>query len=143
MRLLAPLAAASSPGASLVAADAATPDGGDAGMIKFRKAHPLLGQKEFLTNQGCVWHESNWDNEGSRFLSFSLHGEGKGDLYIAFNAHHFAVDNALPAPPPGTEWRRIADTNLPSPQDLTPQGTAGVKEMYSVAPWGAIILMAM
>lgn len=111
-------------------------------MIKFRKEHPLLGQSEFLTNKGCVWHESNWDNEGSRFLSYSLHDKGHGDLYIAFNAHHFTVDNALPAPPGGTSWHRVVDTNLPSPQDFTPDGATGVKGVYSVAPWGAIILMA-
>jgi hypothetical protein len=39
----------------------------------------------------CRWHEDNWDNEESRFVAYSLHGGGSGDLYIAFNAHHFAV----------------------------------------------------
>lgn len=39
-----------------------------------------------------TWHESNWDDEQSRFLAFTIHDKaGSSDLYVAFNAHHFQV----------------------------------------------------
>lgn len=129
------------------------------------------------------WSDHHW-----RALLFA--GGGKGDLYIAFNAHHFAVDvrsttrkvihyvicqefslgtsrliahliwsvkcvmsphaerleilylelelswviacpwwkgqAALPAPPSGTSWFRIVDTNLPSPDDFSAEGVPGM-----------------
>ena len=115
------------------------------GMAKFRVEHPLLGRADFLRDDDVTWHEDNWDNEESRFIAFTLHDRGsggKGDLYIAFNSHEFFVDAALPPPPGGTSWCRIADTNLPSPEDFTPEGKAGVGARYNVAPRGALMLMA-
>jgi len=111
-------------------------------MIKFRRSHPLLGSREFLSDSQCRWYEDNWDNEESRFLAYSLHGGGKGDLYIAFNAHSFYVEAALPAAPSGTSWYRIVDTNLPAPEDIIVEGVAGVGGRYNVAAYGAVILMA-
>ena len=43
------------------------------GLIKFRRAHPLLGRAEFLAPQDITWHEDHWDNPESKFLAFSLH----------------------------------------------------------------------
>jgi hypothetical protein len=43
------------------------------GLIKFRRAHPLLGRAEFLGPQDITWHEEHWDNLESKFLAFSLH----------------------------------------------------------------------
>ena len=42
-------------------------------LIKFRRQHPLLGRKDFLSPQDITWHEDNWDNPESKFLAFSLH----------------------------------------------------------------------
>jgi isoamylase len=77
-------------------------------------------------------------------LAFTLHdrGLGGGDLYIAFNAHEFYVDAALPSPPHGKAWYRIVDTNLPSPEDFIAEGKPGVEQRYNVAPRGSIILLA-
>ena len=43
------------------------------GLIKFRRAHPLLGRAEFLAPADITWHEDHWDNPESKFLAFSLH----------------------------------------------------------------------
>lgn len=43
------------------------------GLIKFRRGHPLLGQKDFLSPEDITWHEDTWDNPESKFLAFSLH----------------------------------------------------------------------
>jgi len=114
------------------------------GMVKFRVAHPLLGRAEFLTDQDVTWHEDNWDNHESCFLAFTLHdrGQGGGDLYLAFNSHEFFVDAALPPPPGGKTWHRVVDTNLPSPEDFTPEGKPGCGARYNVAPRGSLMLQA-
>mmetsp|Transcript_18211 Transcript_18211/g.21855 ORF Transcript_18211/g.21855 Transcript_18211/m.21855 type:complete len:773 (+) Transcript_18211:316-2634(+) len=112
------------------------------GMIHFRQNHPLLGRTEFLEQRDVTFHEDNWDDEESRFLAFTLHGGGKGDLYIAFNAHHFIVDAALPSAPEGTTWHRIVDTNLPSPRDFIPEGRPGIEGRYNIAPFSVLMLQA-
>jgi isoamylase len=113
-------------------------------MIKLRRSHPLLGREEFLSDHDVTWHEDRWDDPTSKFLAFTLHdrGLGGGDLYIAFNAHEFYVDAALPSPPHGKAWYRIVDTNLPSPEDFIAEGKPGVEQRYNVAPRGSIILLA-
>jgi len=113
-------------------------------LIKFRKAHPLLGRSDFLRPNDITWHEDNWDNSDSRYLAFTLHdlGQGGGDLYVAFNAHTFAIDAHLPRAPEGKTWRRVVDTNLQAPKDITPGGNKGVDPVYSVQPFSSILLVA-
>lgn len=41
-------------------------------------------------------------------------------MYVAFNAHGFAVVANLPAPAPGHKWARLVDTNLPPPKVMRP-----------------------
>ena len=69
-------------------------------------------------------------------------GQGCGDLYAAFNAHHFAVDAPLPPPPVGQLWTRVVDTNLPPPKDFTPGGNAGVHDNYMIQPFSSIVLIS-
>jgi len=113
-------------------------------MIKFRLANPLLGREDFLNDDDVTWHEDRWDDPSSKFLAFTLHdrGQGFGDTYIAFNAHEFYVDAALPAPPHGKRWARVVDTNLPSPEDFIAEGKFGVESRYNVAPRASVILVA-
>lgn len=113
--------------------------------IKLRREHPLLGRQSFLTNADITWHEHNWDNPESRFLAFTLHEgshSGCGDLFAAFNAHTYFVKAALPTPPPGRQWFRVVDTNLPSPDDFCDGGVPGVEKHYNVAPFSSILLHA-
>ena len=113
--------------------------------LKFRARHPLLGRAEFLKPEDITWHETQWDNPESKFLSFTLHdrGQGGGDLCAAFNAHDYAVEYALPAPPPGKAWHRVADTNLYSPKDFNPDAIRRIEgAVYSVTPYSSILLVA-
>lgn len=48
----------------------------------------------------------------------------------------------LPKPPAGHTWRRVVDTNLPSPRDFTPGGNAGVEAEYGVAAHSSIMLVS-
>jgi len=115
-----------------------------AGLLNFRRSCPLLGRREFLTDADITWHEDRWDDPGSRFLAFTLHdrGQGGGSIYAAFNAHTFFVDAALPPPPHGHHWRRVVDTNLPSPADFSMEGEPGCGGRYNVGAFASIILRA-
>ncbi|CAI5984848.1 unnamed protein product [Closterium sp. NIES-64] len=121
-----------------------------AAVNRLRSWHPALGQANFLSPRDITWHEDNWDNYESRFLAFSLHDTSGtcGDLYVAFNAHSFAVDAGLPPPPAGRQWVRLADTNLPSPRDIVDDletiATNGrvISGTYNVAPHSSLILLA-
>ena len=69
--------------------------------------------------------------------------DGSGDLCAAFNAHDYAVEYALPAPPPGKAWHRVADTNLYSPKDFNPDAIRRIEgAVYSVTPYSSILLVA-
>lgn len=114
-------------------------------MIKFRKANPLLGRKEWLDDRKCIWHEDNWDNEESKFIAFTLVDDISGnneDLYIAFNAHEYMVQASLPKIEDGMSWHRIVDTNLTSPGDFDFKGSQriGSEGIYNISEWGAVIL---
>ncbi|GMH43723.1 hypothetical protein BSKO_11645 [Bryopsis sp. KO-2023] len=115
-----------------------------AGLIDFRKNHPLLGRGEFLNPGDVSWHESNWEDDESRFLAFSLHdrGVGGGDIYCAMNAHGFSINCPLPPPPRGHKWCRVIDTNLASPKDYTPGGNNGVDSVYDIQSHSCIVLLA-
>ena len=63
-------------------------------------------------------------------------------MYVAFNAHHFGVDAALP-PPSGGSWARLVDTNLPSPNDFATADHAKVSGNYLVQPYSSIILITV
>nr|XP_009611753.2 isoamylase 3, chloroplastic-like [Nicotiana tomentosiformis] len=89
-----------------------------------------------------TWLEDNWYNEESRFLAFTLHDGNGGDIYLAFNAHHFFVKAAIPSPPQNRRWHRVVDTNLKSPGDFVTEGIAGISGTYNVAPYSAILLEA-
>lgn len=114
-------------------------------MIKFRKANPLLGRREWLDDSKVIWHEDNWDNEESKFIAFTLVDDITGkdeDLYIAFNAHEYMVEAKLPKIHDGGSWFRIVDTNLCSPDDFDFRGSQriGSEGVYNIAEWGAVIL---
>ncbi|PHU11727.1 ATP synthase subunit alpha, chloroplastic [Capsicum chinense] len=76
-------------------------------MIKFRLSHSVLRKENFIDKSEVTWLEDNWFNEESRFLAFMLHDGNGGDIYLAFNAHHFSVKTAIPSPPRNRSWYRV------------------------------------
>jgi glycogen operon protein len=113
-------------------------------MIAFRKNHPALGRSRF-------WREDiSWYGAGptvdlsydSHSLAFCLHGASQDDddIYAMINAYweevHFQVQEGVPS-----EWKRIVDTALPSPNDFSESGTAMQRMDYSVAPRSIVVLL--
>jgi len=109
---------------------------------KFRQEHPALGLDFFPGPEHIVWHEDKWDDPESKFLAFTIKGNGGPDIYAAFNAQHFQVSVSLPQAPSGKKWCRVVDTNLASPKDFTIGGNAGVEPVYGLEAFSAIMLIA-
>ncbi|KAK1432221.1 hypothetical protein QVD17_09115 [Tagetes erecta] len=111
-------------------------------VIKFRQKHRVFRQENFIGNNEITWHEDNWDNHESKFIAFTLHDNDEGDIYLAFNAHDYFVKVPIPSPPQKRQWFRVVDTNLESPNDIIPEGVAGIGDTYNVAPYSSILLQA-
>ena len=123
-------------------------------MIAFRKRHPCLMRKRFLTGKPGVenalpditWHgtelgEPLWDDPTARILGFTLSGakEGEEDVHVIFNMSEHAVAFRLPRLA-GRTWCRTVDTWQESPDDIcepsrrTPIGGSGyLVRSHSVA----------
>ncbi len=109
-------------------------------LIAFRRAHPVLRQREHLQNRDrngsgrsdVSWHGTRawWADFGpdSRVLAFLLAGdqlagrEADDDVYVALNAHWDALPFELPAPRAGRAWHVAVNTGVPSPEDSFPPG---------------------
>jgi isoamylase len=114
-------------------------------MIAFRKAHPTIARSRF-------WREDvKWYGQGrhvdfspeSRSFAYCLHGErvGDGDLYVLVNADSeesvFEIQEGAAG-----QWRRVADTSLPSPEDIAEPGAERTLAslIYPAAPRSVVIL---
>lgn len=110
--------------------------------ILFRRKHlQLLQPKEFPLEPAIKWHSPdpdhppNWEGDAcswpegpesgslGSFLAFSILAPDEHDLYVAFNCTTHMVEARPPlTTSPGSVWRRVADTSLPSPKDITLDG---------------------
>jgi isoamylase len=93
-------------------------------MIAFRKAHPSIGRATFW-REDVTWHGVNGPVDfgpESRCLAYLLRGESVGDtdLYVMINEHW--EDHEFSVPDGHSEWRRVVDTSLPSPNDIVEPG---------------------
>ena len=101
-------------------------------MIAFRRRHPSLMRRRFLSGQrrsgsrspDICWHGAHlfdppWDEPESLFLAFTLAGvaEGEADLHVLLNMSQDALDAELPSIPDRV-WYRAVDTWLESPGDI-------------------------
>ena len=124
-------------------------------MIAFRKRHPCLMHKHFLTGKkeedapfpDVTWHgtklnEPPWNNPDAQILAYTLgrQREAEEDLHIVFNMSDHGV--AMPLPPlPGRVWHRAVDTGQNSPGDiLEPKDQLRTKESsYPVASHSVVV----
>ncbi|HUL11110.1 MAG TPA: glycogen debranching protein GlgX [Methylococcaceae bacterium] len=101
-------------------------------LIGFRKRHPSLRRRRFLTGEfvtgraiadvtwhGTRLHAPQWDDPDSQFLAYTLAAvnDSQADLHIIFNMSDGACEAELP-PIPDRIWHRALDTSLDSPHDL-------------------------
>ena len=81
-------------------------------LIHFRKRHPILRKKHFLTDEDIVWHGHNHNHPEwkphSRFIAFML--KDKHPLYVAFNADFHPAHVSLPTLTENQSWKQIVNT---------------------------------
>jgi glycogen operon protein len=115
-------------------------------MIALRKRHFALSREQFVNR--VSWHgvkvgDPDWTGH-SRVLAFHLHGwHHHPDLYVMFNSHWESQRFNLPH---GGQWRwkRLVDTNLPSPDDIVEEAHAVAlcpADHYIMSPRSAVILI--
>jgi len=114
-------------------------------MISFRKRHPCLMRKHFLTGKqkegaplpdvtrhGTKLNEPLWNNPDAQILAYTLGRlkEGEEDVHVIFNMSDHEVDMPLPSLY-GRAWHRAIDTGQPSPGDvLEPADQPRKKESF-------------
>ncbi|MGE5300898.1 MAG: glycogen debranching protein GlgX [Acidobacteriota bacterium] len=100
-------------------------------MISFRKLHPSLMRKQFLTGSrstgdlpDVTWHglklnDPRWGDPAAQVLAYTLAGtdEAEEQLYIMLNMSDRAEQMELPMVS-GRSWYRGVDTSQPSPADI-------------------------
>ncbi len=117
-------------------------------MIALRKRHFALTREEFVNRvrwHGAVLGEPDWSGL-KRTLAFQLLGwHTQLDLYVLFNGHWEWQKFALPPQKGGRLWKRLVDTNLPSPNDIVEEADAVLLhpgDHYIAAPRSTVILMS-
>jgi glycogen operon protein len=132
-------------------------------LIAFRKAHPILRQKRFLsgatlegfTDPDCVWHGVNCNSPDLSYYSHSIalhlngayaklqYGTPDNDIYIIFNASEYDLTFSLPKPFNGSHWVRVVDTSLPAPDDVTLKGVPiASQESYFSKKMSSVVLIS-
>ena len=66
-------------------------------------------------------------------------------VYVAMNMHWEDLDFEPPAPPTGMEWHVVANTAVPSPEDISEPGSEpqlGERARLSVGGRSVVVLIA-
>jgi isoamylase len=124
-------------------------------MIAFRKCHPCLMRKHFLTGRkeekapfpDVSWHgtklnEPLWNDPDAQILAYTLgrQREQEKDLHIVFNMSSHGVEIPLP-PISGRAWHCAVDTAHPSPGDIVEASDQirTKKSSYPVSPHSVVV----
>jgi isoamylase len=116
-------------------------------MIALRRRYFASSREQFVNR--VSWHgtklgDPDWTGQ-SRTLAFHLHGRhSHPDLYVIFNAHWESQRFNLPWHNGSWRWKRLVDTNLPSPDDIVEEQDAvelRPADHYIMSPRSAVILM--
>ncbi|MGH7172009.1 MAG: glycogen debranching protein GlgX [Gemmataceae bacterium] len=116
-------------------------------MIDLRKRCFAHSQDQFVNR--VSWHgvklgDPDWTGQ-SRTLAFHLHGwRAHPPLYVLFNAHWESQRFDLPPHNGPWRWKRLVDTNLPSPDDIVEEQDAVAlrpEDHYIMSPRSAVILI--
>lgn len=115
-------------------------------MFAFRKAHPSLGRSRFWRDD-ISWYGVGAQpdlNDSSHSLAFCLQGGSHQDrdIYVMINAYRedltFEIQEGN-----ASEWLRVIDTCLPSPQDfLEPDSEQALaSRQYQVKARSVVVLL--
>jgi glycogen operon protein len=116
-------------------------------MIGLRKKYFTLSREQFLAR--AHWHGTkpgnpDWTGQ-TRTLALELEGgPGVPAFYVLFNAHWEQQRFTLPSVEGQYRWRRLVDTNLPSPDDIVEEPNAvplNPGDHYLATPRSVVMLI--
>jgi isoamylase len=125
-------------------------------MIRFRKRHPCLMRRRFLTGTrqnsrqitDITWHglaldKPLWDEPEAQLLACTLGAmsEDEEDLHIILNMSEHTIEMPLPSLD-GRSWHRAIDTHAPSPNDIVEPADQSPcdRETCQVSPRSVVVL---
>jgi glycogen operon protein len=121
-------------------------------LMRFQQHSNIFSDRQFWFEPGGAdirWHGVHLDEPDlgydSHTLAYELtdleHGE---HVHVMLNAYWEPLSFDLPALSAGTSWRRLVDTNLPSPDDICdpPLPLVEGTHAYTLAPRSAVVLVA-
>jgi glycogen operon protein len=119
-------------------------------LIALRKRHPSLRRARFFAPDddkirwyGDTLEPPSWEDSEARVLCFTLAGLASDEPALHVMINMAAKARILPLPPAlPREWRRIADTTLAAPDDVTPAGIPILGERYELPAHGVAIFEA-
>jgi isoamylase len=119
-------------------------------LIALRKRHPSLRRARFFAPDdgeihwyGETLEPPSWQDPEACVLCFTLQGLTPDEPALHVMINMAATPRALPLPPAlPHEWRRIADTTLPAPDDVTPAGVPILGARYRLPAHGVAIFEA-
>jgi glycogen operon protein len=117
-------------------------------MIALRKQHFALSREQFCNR--VSWHGvkigvPDWTGL-TRTLAFQMHGwHSQPDIYVMFNAHWEGRRFNIPPHEGQWRWKRLVDTSLPPPDDITPEHDATPlrpADHYLLSPRSTVMLIS-
>jgi glycogen operon protein len=123
-------------------------------LIALRKRHPSLRRTRFFADTNGVeqseirWYGEDldppdWHNAQAKVLCFTLAGIAAEEPALHVMINMASTVRMLPLPnSKTTQWRRIADTTLIAPDDVTPNGVTQRSAYYTLGPHGVAIFEA-
>jgi isoamylase len=115
-------------------------------MIAFRKNHPTLSRSRFW-REDVAWYGTGATADlspDSHSLAFCLRGASQNDqdIYVMINAYWETLEFRIQE---GTasEWTRIVDTALPTPNDFSNSREAMKTLNYLVTPRSVVVLLRL
>ena len=119
-------------------------------MIALRGRHPSLRRTRFIDPEtdeirwyGETLELPSWHDAAARVLCFTLAGSSESEpaLHVLINMAKTTKVLHLPRIAP-RQWRRVADTTLPAPDDFNAAGVPVPGSQYRLPPHGIAILEA-
>ena len=119
-------------------------------MIALRKRHASLRRARFIepSSDEIRWYGESleppdWHDRDGKVLCFTLAGLSANEpaLHVMINMGRTQKNLPLPRVAP-LEWRRVADTTLLAPEDITPAGEAQLGARYVLLPHGIAVFEA-
>jgi isoamylase len=122
-------------------------------LIALRKRHPSLRRTRFFdhgdgNDAGIRWcgetlEPPDWNDGNGRVLCFTLAGTHPAEPPLHVQLNMSGAAKMLPLPPIAPlEWRRIADTTLDAPHEVTPAGVPQPNASYRLGAQGVAIFEA-